>query len=269
MAVPFFPIGHSGIYNGRGKSLYEGKDNIYFALDEIVSNWVSAIRKSQAYKTIDKKSIPINPETGEPVYSSNDFDNIFIPIDTPRSEHNNSRPVEIYQPEIPSENYKSAYSVFLELALSGDTSASDLGIDSDKINANAKSEKERKQSTFYLRNMIIESLSETIKKLVYTIVNVQNLWDGNNNVLDVNVDINFADYSSPSWEIQVATLISMYKNGIISLESVIEELYGDDKDEDWKKEEINRILTEHNITENKNEQQEEVEDDEELQHNNK
>lgn len=271
LAVPFFPIGYSSIYNNRGKSIYEGKDNIYFALDEIVSNWVSAIRKSQAYKTIDKKSIPINPETGEPIYSSNDFDNIFIEVDTPRSENNHVAPINIYQPEIPSDNYKSAYSVFLELALSGDMSASDLGIDSDKINANAKSEKERKQSTFYLRNMILESLEETIKKIIYTIVNIQNLWDGNNNLLDVDVEVNFSDYSSPSWEIQVATLISMYKAGIISLESLLEELYGDDKDADWKKEELERILKDNNINKNniENEEQEEVEDDKELQYNNK
>ena len=247
LAIPFFPLGYSGIYDGRGKSMYEGKDSIYDTLDEIISSWASAIRKSQAYKTIDKKSIPVNPETGEPLYSSNDFDNIFIEVDTPRSEHNNQSPVNIYQPEIPSENYKAAWSVFLDLALAGDESAATIGIDSDKINANAEAEREREKSTMYMRNMIIESLTETLQKLIVLIINVNNLWLGSNSLVDASVEINFNDYNSPSWETQARVLIEMYNAGIISIESVIEELYGDDKEEEWKKEEIDRILKEHGI----------------------
>lgn len=263
LAIPFFPLGYSGIYEGRGKSMYEGKDGIYDTLDEIVSSWASAIRKSQAYKTIDKKSIPIDPETGEPIYSSNDFDNIFIPVDTPRTEGKTSEPVHIYQPEIPSENYKSAYSTFLDLALAGDESASTLGIDSDKINANATAEREREKSTLYMRNMIIESLTETIEKLIYIIVNVHNLWSGASNLIDISTEVNFNDYNSPSWETQAQILISMYKAGIISLQSVIEELYGDDKEEEWKKEEVERILAKNNIKKKEDGEQDQDEETEE------
>ena len=114
-----------------------------------------------------------------------------------------------------------------------------------------------------MRNMIIESLTETIEKLIYIIVNVHNLWSGASNLIDISTEVNFNDYNSPSWETQAQILISMYKAGIISLQSVIEELYGDDKEEEWKKEEVERILAKNNIKKKEDGEQDQDEETEE------
>ena len=65
----------------------------------------------------------------------------------------------------------------------------------------------------------------------------------------VKVNIPFGEYANPSFESQVETVGKGKTQGIMSIEAAVEELYGDSKDEEWKKEEIARLKAEQGITE--------------------
>ena len=64
---------------------------------------------------------------------------------------------------------------------------------------------------------------------------------------EIEVDIPFGEYANPSFESQVETVGKGKTQGIMSIEACVEELYGDSKDEEWKKEEIARLKAEQGI----------------------
>ena len=67
---------------------------------------------------------------------------------------------------------------------------------------------------------------------------------------DLIVNVSFGGYANPSFEAQVETVgkaASQYS--IMSIETSVNELYGDDKDEEWKKQEVFRIKQERGIAE--------------------
>ena len=61
------------------------------------------------------------------------------------------------------------------------------------------------------------------------------------------VEIPFGEYANPSFESQVETVSKGKQGGIMSIEASVEELYGDSKDEEWKKQEVSRLKAEQGI----------------------
>ena len=59
----------------------------------------------------------------------------------------------------------------------------------------------------------------------------------------------FGGYANPSFEAQVETVGKANQSGIMSVETAVEELYGDDKKDDWKQKEVQRIKAERGIVE--------------------
>ena len=138
------------------------------------------------------------------------------------------------QPAIPHESYLSSYVTALDLCLQGLISPSTLGIDVKKLD-NAEAQREKEKATLYTRNAIVEALQETLPELVSASINAYNILH-NQSVEEVKVDIPFGEYANPSFESQVETVSKGKQGGIMSIEASVEELYGDSKDEEWKKE---------------------------------
>jgi hypothetical protein len=77
-------------------------------------------------------------------------------------------------------------------------------------------------------------------------INAYNLLN-NQPVEEVDVDIPFGEYANPSFESQVETVGKGKTQGIMSIEASVEELYGDSKSDEWKKEEVARLKAEQGI----------------------
>ena len=56
---------------------------------------------------------------------------------------------------------------------------------------------------------------------------------------DIKINVNFGEYATPSFESLVETMSN--PNTPMSIEAKVEEIWGNSKDDDWKKEEIARI----------------------------
>lgn len=61
------------------------------------------------------------------------------------------------------------------------------------------------------------------------------------NPKDVEIDVTFGEYSSPSFDQQLETMALAAQWNLVSIEQQIEELYGDTKDDAWKAIEVKRI----------------------------
>lgn len=242
MALPIM-FKKSKKYKGRGKSLLDGKLDNFDAFDEVWSQWMLALRKGQIKTYIPESLLPRDPETGLLLRGS-DLDNDFISVEESIGEDVKNR-IETTQGQIQHEALLSTYITALDQCLTGLISPSTLGIDTKKID-NAEATREKEKTTLYKRNQIIETLTKTINDIVNITFKVYDTME-KNEITDVDGVASFGGYANPSFEAQVETIGKAKTNGVMSIETSIEELYGDTKDEKWKKEEVKRIKNESGI----------------------
>ena len=228
LAVPI-RIFTSTKYKNRGKALFDGKTDVLDGLDEVISQWMDAIRMGRIKRYIPDSLIPRDPETGE-LLPANPFDNDFIAIGDDMSEKANHQ-VEISQPQISYEAYVNSYSNFLDMVLQGIISPSTLGIDLKKTD-NAESQREKEKVTLHVRNKIVDALNETLPELFRTILQCYDLMCGQAPG-DYEITVKFGEYASPDFGTTVDTVGKAKQYGVMSLETSVDQLYGDT----WTKEE--------------------------------
>ena len=244
LAVPMM-VYESTKYEGRGGSIFDGKIDSYDAFDEVWSQWMDALRAGRARTYIPESYIPRDPETGY-LMKPSPFDNRFIAGDDNMAE-NGKNEIHTEQPDIPHESYLSSYVTALDLCLQGVISPSTLRPVVKKLD-NADAQREKEKATLYTRNAIVEALQESLPELVSASINAYNILHGQS-VEEVKVDIPFGEYANPSFESQVETVSKGKQGGIMSIEAAVDELYGDSKDEEWKREEVARLKAEQGIQE--------------------
>ena len=244
MALPIM-FRKSKKYYGRGKSLFDGKLDNFDAFDEVWSQWMLALRKGQIKTYIPESLLPRDPNTGVLLHGS-DFDNDYISIEETISEDNKSK-IETTQGQIQHDALLSTYITALDQCLTGLISPSTLGIDTKKID-NAEATREKEKTTLYKRNQIIEVLNKTIKDIVDITFKVYDTMN-KKPIIKTEATVTFGGYANPSFEAQIETVGKAKTNGIMSVETSVEELYGDTKDDKWKKEEVKRIKNESGIVE--------------------
>ena len=241
-AVPM-KLRSSKTYPGRGKSIFDGKIDNFDTFDEVFSQWMLAVRKGQIKSFIPDSLLPRDPETGE-IRRGSDFDNEFIQLGSSMAEGETNK-ITTTQGEIQHEALLSSYCTALDLCLQGVISPSTLGIDVKKLD-NAEAQREKEKTTLYTRNKVVSVLCDTLKSLVKTSLMFCDAVSGRE-YEDVDVEVSFGGYANPSFEANVETVGKASQYGIMSIETQVDELYGDDKDEEWKTQEVNRIKNERGI----------------------
>lgn len=247
LAVPCI-IKKSKRFEGRGSAIFEEKYDSLDSLDEIISQWLEAVRDGRATKYIPESLCPRDPNTGETLLL-NPFDNKFISTEDNMTETGASKnKIEVVQPQIPTENYLQSYITYLDLCLQGIISPATLGIDNKKItDANASYERQMEKTTMYTRGKIIKALSNFIPRVVTTAYQFKFILE-NGDIPEIKgVTAKFGEYNSPSFDAQIDTMSKAKINGIMSIETMVDELYGDSKTAEWKQKEIKRIKKEQGI----------------------
>lgn len=241
-AVPLI-IDKSIKYEGRGASKFEGKLDAFDSLDEVISQWIEAVRLGRTKTYIPEDLIPRDPNTGV-LMTPNPYDNQFIATGSSMGEGANNK-VQVEQADIPSDKYLQTYMTYLDLCLQGLISPSTLGIDTKKLqDANAQYERQMEKTTLYTRQGIIEALNKFIPKLINVTLQSKDQMSKKAPREEIEIDVLFSEYSTPSFDVQIETISKAKMNGIMSLETSIDELYGDSKDDAWKKQEIARLKEE-------------------------
>lgn len=244
MAIPFI-VYKSKKYKGRGKSIFDGKIDSFDAFDEVWSQWMLAIRKGQLKEYIPESLLPRDPKTGM-ILRNNDFDVSYITTASDMTE-NAKNEIKTTQGDIHHEALLSTYVTALDNCLQGLISPSTLGIDMKKLD-NAEAQREKEKTTLYRRNQIVSKLNVAIKEIVNVVFKVKDTMS-NLEIKDLEVTPTFGGYANPSFEAQVETIGKASTNNIMSIESQVEELWGDTKDANWKAEEVRRIKEEKGIIE--------------------
>lgn len=244
LAVPL-KIMNSTRYKNRGKALFDGKSDVLDGLDEVISQWIDAVRMGRIKRYIPDRLIPKDPDTGQ-LLPANPFDNDFIAIGDDMSEKA-AQQVEISQPAISYEAYVSSYASFLDMVLQGVMSPSTLGIDLKKTE-NAESQREKEKVTLHVRNKIVDALNETLPELFRVILQCYDIMCGKTPG-DYEPSVKFGEYASPDFSTTVDTVGKAKQYGIMSIETSVDQLYGDTWTQEEKDAEIERLKAEQGIQE--------------------
>lgn len=232
-------------FEGRGKSLLDNKSDSFDALDEVISQWIDAIRDGRVQKYIPEDLIPRNPNTGA-LLKPNSFDNKFIAVGTSLAE-NAVNQIDMKQADINYLAYVESYANAIDMCLQGIISPSTLGIDLKKTD-NAEAQREKEKTTLYTRNKIVDTLTEVIPELVKIILKTNDVLN-NKNTGEYEVSITFGEYASPSFDTVVEIVGKAKSYGIMSIEKVVDELYGDTMTDEEKVIEIQRIKEQNGMVE--------------------
>lgn len=230
-------------FEGRGQSVFDAKRDNFDALDETWSQWIDALRAGRTKTYIPENLIPRNPNTGE-LLKPNTFDNRFIKLAPSMSENNDGK-VSTESANIQHDSYLATYITALDLCLQGLISPSTLGIDNKKLD-NAEAQREKEKATLYTRQTIVAELQRVLPALIQSVFYAYQTLN-KLPLNDVECDVTFGEYANPSFESQVETVGKAKAQGIMSIEASIDELYGDSRDDEWKKEEVERLKAEQGI----------------------
>ena len=245
-AIPIM-FDESSVFEGRGESKFEGKYDTFDSLDEILSQWMEAIRLGKAIRYIPDKLCPKDPYTGETL-AANPFDNQYIKTESDMAE-NSKNQIQVEQANIPSEKYVESYITYLGIALQGIISPSTLGVDVKKIqDANASYERQMEKTTLTTRQGIIDVLMEFIPQVINIAISMGKQLKEQYKKEYIEFEVKFGEYDSPSFDSQIDTITKAKNGGIMSIETSVDELYGDSKDEKWKADEVARLKEEQGIT---------------------
>ena len=245
LAVPLM-FYRSEKYYGRGRSVFDKKIDAFDGLDEAWSQWLDALRSGRTKVYIPEVLIPRDPYTGA-IRKPNPFDNRYIQTDSDMKENGQNK-ITVESPTIQHDSYSATYISALELALQGLISPSTIGIDVKKLD-NAEAQREKEKVTLYTRSVLVEALQEDLELLAENVIKGYYQWVNEQIPEDIEVEVTFGDYANPSFESQVETIGKARTQKIMSVETSVEELYGDSRDDDWKKEEVERIKSELGLVE--------------------
>lgn len=239
LAVPlmFWP---SARWPGRGASLFDKKNDAFDAHDEIISQWLDAVRAGRVQRYIPECLIPRDPETGA-LRVPGRFGASFVKIASSDRENAADR-IETVQPEIRYEAFESAYAATLDLCLQGVLSPATLGIDLGRM-ASAEAQREKKDVTGFTRNAITAALEKALPLLARAALQAQDLAEGRAPGEYV-ARAGFGEYGAPAFDERVNTVARAAEAGIMSVEAQVDELWGASRDEAWKTAEAARIRAE-------------------------
>lgn len=242
MAVPMM-FNKSKKFKGRGQSILEKKLDAFDSFDEVWSQWIEAIRDNKTQTYIPEDLLPTD-ENGV-ILKPNTFDRRFAKIASSNSETESDK-ITRSNSDFDYEGMVQSYITALDLCLQGLISPSTLGIDVKKLD-NAEAQREKEKATQYTRGKVVDVLEKVIPKLVSVCLmaydKAKNKTAGK---YDVNVD--FKEYSNPSFEAIVETLAKARPNqNTMSIDKLVDTMYGDSLTKEEKEIEIKLLKEEAGI----------------------
>ena len=231
-------------YRGRGKSIFSGgKSQCFDALDEVISQWIDAIRAGRVTKYIPETLIPRDPNNGS-LLSIDSFGAEVVKLRG--SLDDNVEKIDVCQPDIKYDAFVSTYTSALLMCLQGIISPATLGIDVGKMSS-AEAQREKKDITGNTRNTITAALEIQLPKLIGALLKTYDIINGSEPQTYNDISVSFGEYGAPDFDSRVETVGKAATYGIMSTESQVDELWGGSKDDEFKAAEVQRIKMEKGI----------------------
>ncbi|MEG1075246.1 MAG: capsid protein [Ruthenibacterium sp.] len=241
MALPLF-VYESQKYKGRGRSLFDSKTDAFDAFDEVISQWIDAMRAGRVKNYIPEDMLP--RDGNGKLMSVNSFGTNFIQVGTSNKENATDK-IETIQPDICYDALLQSYCTTLDLCLQGIMSPATLGIDVGKM-ASADAQREKKDITGFTRNAITDALEKVLPQLICAVLQVYDTMQ-KQDAGAYEPNVTFGEYGAPDFKSRVDTICTAAGASVMSIETQVDELWGASKDEKWKEAEVLRLKNERGI----------------------
>ena len=239
LAVPLI-FDENPRFEGRGRSIFDSKIGAFDALDEVLSQWIDALRDGRAQKYIPVGLLPRNPKTGE-VMGLGVFESRFIQTEMDMAEGADNS-IKVVQPGIDTAALAESCANYLTFALQGIVAPATLGIDL-KRRDNAEAQREKEKATMYTRGKLVAVLREVVGRLAVVALAAHDAFHNKAKVAR-SVAVEFGEYAAPNFESQIETVGKGRQMGVMSIENAVEQLYGNTWSKEQKAEEVARIRAE-------------------------
>lgn len=220
-----------------GRSIYDGKLDLFDDLDQILSQDSQTVRVSTPveYYSPDTLERGPNGQIGIPHLYNRQF---VQKAGIPDGEGNMSADIITTQPDLHFDKYSENAMSKLNFILTGVLSPATLGIDVAKKD-NAEAQREKEKITIQTRNNIIASETDMLIQFVKLSLYMQEyLTKGTITMREYEISIKYNEFANPSFESELQILGPAWANNEISTKQYIDLLWGDKlSDEDKKKEE--------------------------------
>ena len=244
-AVPL-TLFRGGRWPHRGRSLFAGKTDTFDALDEVISQWIDAIRAGRVIKYIPENMIPRDKNTGA-LQMPDSFGGEYVKVAGTMDAEKSDGKIDLKQPDIRYDAFLASYTATLDMCLQGVLSPATLGIGIAKT-ASGEAQRERKDITGFTRNTITAVLERALPKLATVILQLDDYISGKS-IGTYNPTVSFGEYASPDFASRAKAVQSAAASGAMSIEATVEELWGGSKGDDWIADEIARIKKERGVAE--------------------
>lgn len=220
-----------------GRSIYDGKVDLFDDLDQILSQDSQTVRVSTPVEYYSPDVIDRGPNGQIGVPSA--YNRQFIQkAGVPDGDGNMSEDIITTQPDLNFDKYSADALSKLDFILTGVLSPATLGIDVAKKD-NAEAQREKEKITIQTRNNIIAAETKILKQLIELCLDMQEYIAkgviSTDNKYDITIKYN--EFANPSFENELQILGPSWINGEISTEKYVELLWGDKlSDEDRQKE---------------------------------
>ena len=220
-----------------GKSIYNGKVDLFDDLDQDLSQCSQTVRVSTPveYYPVDllerqNNGIPKMPKVYNRQYVAKEG--------MPDGDGNKDGTIQTTQPDLHFDSYSENAKNILDFILTGILSPATMGIDiAKKDNADAQREKEK--VTIMTRNNIIDREQKILKELMELCLIVEEYLETESiSLVEYDISVTFNEFANPSFENELQVLGPAWSAGQISTEQYVDILWGDKLSKEDREKEI-------------------------------
>lgn len=244
-AVPCIIFENTAPVGGYGRSLFQGKLDLFDDLDQCLSQASNSVRKSTPIEYFnseflerDKNGMPKQPHA---------YDRKYTIYEGAKNADGTTlgNAVQVTQPNIDFKQYSDqAVDIILQI-INGMLSPATLGIDVAKKD-NAEAQREKQKVTIFTRNMIIEEEKEILEQLCNQLLIAKEYMDkGEITVQDYNLSVKFSEFADEAFETKLEKLGAAFDAENMSEEMYVDKLYGDSITEEEKDKELEWLKDHH------------------------
>jgi hypothetical protein len=236
--IPAVPVryknGHTGAF---GQSIYEGKVDLFDDLDQTYSQISELVRKSTP-KTYIPAELLEQDKNGNAILP-NEYDIKTIMLKRRKNQDANDK-ITIDTPQL---NYEGLLSVAVQQLieiLTGVLSPSSLGIEIQRNN-NAEAMREKEKVTLITRSDIIDNEKTIVERTLQLAMRIYDRMKGRKYV-DYDIHVDYSDFTSPTFEQVVQTMLPLWINNGISPEQFVKAVWEDTLTDEEREKEVAYLI---------------------------
>jgi A118 family predicted phage portal protein len=208
-----------------GVSDYTNSQSIFNALDEVLSQMMTAIRFARPKRFISEDLLQNTP-TGRKA-QFNDFETDYEIVQS--DPDNTTEAYKQFDTSIDVEVYKQAFVTLLQQGLNNaGLSPTSVGLTGlEAIAASADSQREREKTTLRTREMKLKLWREALNELFVKLLQFDDVINKGQPAGEYEISISFNDYSIPSMEQRIDTATKALNGGLVDVKHAVDMLFLD------------------------------------------